>query len=1136
MRNTSSWKADACKILDAAWGEDGSDGDARRLVDVELVLFLASEVASGQPFTDAWALLGGYPFLRATQRVIPERHRRMIAVARHLVLRFKDSRDWQDALDHYTKYPQQVCGYALDLATGRQHRREPSVWPERWEHYQQVLTAPPPYSLDSITIAGDGRHINQLRPWTSVTIPPWLPRHLRLTGDTGDDSGVVGHDVPARDDREPITVRWEELEAAARWGDEAEERVGIPVADRANWAERLARVTLEVRQADDTFSASRKLTIAGITHVIGMVGAGKSTLVDILVLWCALRSKKVCVVADNVTAVLRKVAHLRALGIKAAPVLGQSNRAQHLVRLHRLASPRNGRIAPVDERMFDYASTACALDGFRDHAADPWEIRHAPCLNLTPITDSDEETPAQHGARRTRACPVWDRCQRHQPSRDLVGADVWVATTASLVHTGVPRHLNNQRLRYLELAWNRSDLIIVDEADQVQAQLDSIFSPEQQLIGRDYDAWLDEVIARTKHAIRQAGREQMHEPLVRQWLVALDNANNAVDILYSALSRDAARAQPVLSRRWLDKAYFTEWTLSQSLAQTWAGYGPARTDAHQPAQGWENDPIFHRLRRAFDGLIDDPLGTQDTEDPITRGLVTLTAQTLRDATEPVRQARVMNWFSELTEHLAADNLAVSIEDVEREAVRLEFTLMVAVLANQLDLLMSLFRAIEFELGLEGTSSALFHKAPRDYQPVVPESPMGNVLGFQYLDDDQNRGGRRGPMGRLRFFRCSGVGRAVLLNLHELFAADSPRGPNVLLLSATSWAGTSARYHIDIPVSAVLTPPPKELTAVRASSFRFLPVYVGDRSTPVRVSGKFGDARDTALRQMTAALADPGPGKSILEQHRDRLPEGRRRVLLLTGSYAEARMVAQHLAALRSSWRDQILHLVADDEEFTDSWDGAASLRRSDVHTLATTPAWILVAPLLAVERGHNILNDVKEAAIGAAYFLIRPHPRPDDLSYVIQRANRWATEQIRDSFPAVAGADRQRLGACARAFRAAGHRKWRGLLSLKLAYSNLPSHEREALAWTQLVTIWQVIGRLIRGGVPAQVYFCDAAFAPIAAQRTTGQRDDAALSLLVGLREVLAPYFVPGCTDPDTYLVHTLYGCLHEALSKIKGL
>jgi hypothetical protein len=392
------------------------------------------------------------------------------------------------------------------------------------------------------------------------------------------------------------------------------------------------------------------------------------------------------------------------------------------------------------------------------------------------------------------------------------------------------------------------------------------------------------------------------------------------------------------------------------------------------------------------------------------------------------------------------------------------------------------------------------------------------------------------MGRLRFFRCSGIGRWVLLRLHELFRADSDRGPNVLLLSGTSWAGTSARYHIDVPVTAILTPPSRELEAVRASRFEFFPLFAGQSTSPIKVSGKSGEQREVALQQMLAELANPGAGKSILEQHRDSLPADRKRLLLVVGSYHEARLVANHLVSLRSGWQGQVLHLVADDEEFTDSWDGADGLRRADVHTLARTPAWILVAPLLAVERGHNILNENSQAAIGAAYFLVRPHPRPDDLSYVIQRVNRWATRQIRTDFPVVNGDDRETLGRLATAFRSAGHREWRWLLNLKLAYSSLPVREREALAWTQLVTIWQVIGRLVRGGVPAEVYFCDAAFAPTAARRAENSTEDASLSLLIGLREVLAPYFSPGCSDPDKYLVETLYGCLHETLAKLEGL
>jgi pPIWI RE three-gene island domain Z len=1120
VRDSRAWKADLVKILKREWDTPESSRSVARLVDIELVLYLAERVAPRHSINDASALLGGYPFLLASQDSLPAEHELMISVARHLVLWFKDRDDWRTALLEYREFPETIRGYELDLVSGTAPRRVPSVLSDRFDYYEDVLTHPPADATGTITVAEPGRYFNQAQAGSSVAIPDWFP-----TVPPG-----RGHDVMARTDREPITIPWSELEEAARWGDACEQELPHLRETPSNWEKRLRQVTLEIRQADNTFSESKTLTIAGLTHMIGMVGAGKSTLVDVVILWCHLNRKRVCVVADNVTSALRKTAHLQALGIRAAPVLGQSNRVQHLTRLHRLTSARDGRIAPTDNRMFDLTSTACALDGLRDHSPTPWEIRHAPCLGLVPDEGGADST------NKVRACPVWHSCQRHQPSRDLVEADVWVATPASLIHTPVPRHLNDERLRYLELAWRRSDLIIVDEADQVQTQLDSVFSPEQQLIGEDYDAWLDEVIARTKQTIRQAGREQMHEPLVRQWLVNLDNATIAVDILYSALSRDSARPQPALSRRWLDKAYFTEWTLSQQLAQSWAGYGPVASTSHRPIEGWQDDLVYQRLRRAFDELIDDPLGAANSPDDLTRQLVVLTAQILRDANESVRLRRVTDWLEQTVKQLDDQNIAITIDDLERQAVRLEFMLAVAVLARSLDQAMDMFRAIEIELGLEGTSSALFHRAPRDYQPVVPDSPMGNVLGFQYLDEDTERRRGRAKMGRLRFFRCSGIGRWVLLHLHDLFAADTHRGPNVLLLSGTSWAGTSARYHIDVPVTAILTPPEKQLAAVRGSRFEFFPLFAGERNAPIKVSGKFGEARETALRQMVAELANPGVGKSILEQHRDALPAGRQRVLLLVGSYAEARMVAQHLVTLRSSWQDHVLHLVADDEEFTDSWDSVGGLRRSDVHTLARTAAWILVAPLLAVERGHNILNDDNQAAIGAAYFLVRPHPRPDDLSYVIQRVNRWATHQIRTRFPVVEDPDRSALGRCASAFRSAGHRQWRWLLNLKLAYSSLPVREREALAWTQLVTIWQVIGRLVRGGVPAEVYFCDAAFAPGAARRSENSADDASLSLLIGLRDVLAPYFAPDCTDPDTYLVEALYGCLYEALAQLEGL
>jgi hypothetical protein len=141
------------------------------------------------------------------------------------------------------------------------------------------------------------------------------------------------------------------------------------------------------------------------------------------------------------------------------------------------------------------------------------------------------------------------------------------------------------------------------------------------------------------------------------------------------------------------------------------------------------------------------------------------------------------------------------------------------------------------------------------------------------------------------------------------------------------------------------------------------------------------------------------------------------------------------------------------------------------------------------------------------------------------------------------------LNAAGSAFRTTARGVWRHVLSRPYIYSSLSDDEKKSFVWDQLVTIWQVIGRLVRGGVPARVVFVDAAFASqlAAAQAPfTGQgrrpRRAGDPGLLVRLRDVLAPYFAHtdkdtgtveygARTDPaDAALVKLLYRPLYEAL------
>ncbi|AWI11688.1 MAG: hypothetical protein WAW77_11395 [Caldibacillus thermoamylovorans] len=52
---------------------------------------------------------------------------------------------------------------------------------------------------------------------------------------------------------------------------------------------------------------------------------------------------------------------------------------------------------------------------------------------------------------------------------------------------------------------------------------------------------------------------------------------------------------------------------------------------------------------------------------------------------------------------------------------------------------------------------------------------------------------------------------------------------------------------------------------------------------------------------------------------------------------------------------------------------------------AETEADILVAPILAISRGYNILDiNGNGALFGSAFFLVRPYPVPNNLGYYVQ--------------------------------------------------------------------------------------------------------------------------------------------------------
>jgi len=1139
VRNRSGWHQDLSDALAAVWPSSLTGFSVGDLLDVELGLFLLTEVMPHRQAADAWTLFGGYPYSEAFGDVTTPAQHLMTRRVRHYLWDKRRRYEWHREVRAYLTVPEQLRGFDLKGVEDTPVQREPAHAPGRFDVYRRLLTMPPAFERRDTPIAGDGEY--------------WFPvRDRRFS--VFFDADLAGGDKPCSHDLDaptlggggPLEVEIDELHTAAEEMDELEK--ALPARKRGHWVRRLKRVSLLVRDEQaEAFVPGRPLRIDSLLNMVGMVGAGKSTLRDILAYWAAIKKKlRVVIVVGDVAEELALVGLFNRLGADTAPVIGHSTREKHLTRLHRRVATA-GAPAMIEHQHdgFSYLSSACAVDALRGLGAPaPLRIGEAPCQLLyptgapeptgaTPLFGADEDEEEKPRSKRSSSapkrhlCPLWFRCPRHEAARELVDARIWVANPMSLVHSGLPEHLNKERMRYLEAACRLADLVIVDEADRVQMQLDMAFAPSMTLVGKAPNSWLDEVAGHKVAELARDNRIQLSRHDVSAWITALDTVSAAVDQFYARIVPDEDL------RKWITEDYFSPFTLHQWLIATWFP-DLRQTDPATHPEGRSVDDRS-RVRDGFEKVLndfrDDPLSAPPSEAPdsVRNQLVRLALQVLHD--QDPEQAR--GKLGEVLLRLVDGDPGVAA-DLERQAKRFEFTLIVAVMQHYLDQMTALWPLVEAALNLESTSNVLSRRPPKDFEAIIPESPMGNVLGFQFQRTDRVENG--GQSGELRFFRCNGVGRELLLELARMPEVDGRPGPNVLLLSATSWAGESSRYHVHAPVGAILRPHDDEVEAVLETVFRKEFLYWSEpgadgRLKALRLSGAEPGDRERVLIEMLRQLAVPdralvGAISRLQAELNDIEDPERRRLLLLVGSYAEAATAVDYLNSI-PEWRGRVTRLVSDDADLDDAW---MTLRRGDIATFPSTAGEILVAPLLAVERGHNIVIGDGRAAIGTAYFLARPHPRPDDISLAVQAVNDWAVRQLRTGEFHQAALAQGTPDLAGVAFRKQARAKWNRFLTRRLIWSTLPDEEKRAFTWDQLVVIWQVVGRLVRGGVAARAVFVDAAFAPNEAGYD--MPDTPATSLLVSMRELLAPYFDPESVVPpiERSLVAALYEPLFRAL------
>ncbi len=974
---------------------------------------------TNRPAAEAWALVSGY--CSGTINTEPEA-REMCLLLRERLQYIRTASAWKWWLRHwYVELPSEYRLYRFteSLAGFIQQRHEAALGGERLMRYEQVTQlegTEPTEAPSPLLPAAAGKYAIQIEG-SLLTV-----EISEAMASTFASQAHPTRELPNRVENPPIHV---DLESLAQLGQELDVlEAEAEIEPRGNWYIRLSTLEIVLLNTENVPAIQHTLSIEELFHLVGMLGVGKSTLIWALTYQLAAKEHRhITVVLNTVVEAIRLCVWLRKLGVAAAPALGR-NREDHarkygLANAETLSPDRLFRQA-ADDPVLRWMPVPCALSGSQSVAIPKGK---EPCWNLI----------GEDGKRYR--CPLLAVCPVHTISRDLVESTVWVVNPQSFLYSAAPEGIGSQGLRLLEAIYRISDLVIVDEADRVQVQWDDAFAPTQPLAGSS-DALLDHLHRELPRFSTGAGRR------------------NAANAAFSRLTKTEAQAHVLSDRVFGLMAHspaIAKWIANDQITNVGIFNRLLNELMKQVLRSADTKALRDKLRAEFVQYWRNPLRREEgfLADWISRLLGT-------DERDKRLRHDLERWLADLVGWKV--KIPFSRKEYRLLARKLEFCVLItAMIKRANDIIYQLNWIGEDIPDLE----AKHFELNESITTLVPDPPLGVVLGVRLVGYVPEQ-----SLGVFHYLRYRGLGRWLLLNFPHLYRDHHGiTGPHLLLTSATSWMPGSPQFHLAVqPHAALLTNTPLGK------------VEILFRSDGTKISGA-GRQKERNLRQTIRALAAPqGATPSRLQREVDywRSRGEYRRLLVVVNSYEQTGWVFEELERI-PEWTGRSVRLLPDDDPLCD--EGGIHAREAE--RLHRRDADILIAPLMAIQRGFNILDEDDKALLGTVLFLVRPYPPPEDLGPQVLSMNAWTLSQLKDYQRELADVYSQHGTDAMKHFRNTAYRQWyrRLLGSGRYGVASMNGEFYEEFLRDQFIAVWQTIGRLLRGGRDARVIFIDSAFA-----------------------------------------------------------
>ena len=888
-----------------------------------------------------------------------------------------------------------------------------------------------------------------------------------------------------------------------------------PERRSGNWTQRLNHFEVKVpKKGSGLIPENTTIELSGIKHLIGLPGAGKTTILMVSAVWLGKKGHKVMLVFPSIEVARRYMGDLEFYGVKVGMLVGQNpvTRRNHADRIAETiaASGEQGGFAYTLDGADSFAFN-CLLPAYSPAEISLWGFDKAPCNSI--------QQSSSPGKMKRYLCPVWTMCGRNKAPRDLIDANIWVGHIKSM-DTTVPYQAIDEEIRYFELMARTFDLVIFDEADMVQSNLDSYGLSQLNLSGAD-------------DSIHRTILEQVHIALARKENYRLKD--RTIELYGRNMAEFGSNNTFLVSllqnipRRLKDRFEGQLLTVSQIITEIVDEFKSiSQRDKLSKTELQKRSKKIRALTDVWTSAayaaFYDRTGTDATKKSFNQSFC---SKNLEIDIEKLNSD--WNKLIQLFRAYLAENLVKKLDDIIARIANLFLTICfpngdfphltreaITLLAGISFVILGYQRTVPETRTMvaEGLikEPLLNPSVSNSLHRFTPENLLGFLSGVKYSFSDAKTNRHNSNNVTLSHVTFVGAPRMLMHRFNSLLEADSREdAPAVLMTSATSYLQASPAYHIDLEPDYLLKPKPdkdkknqKDRDKSEYIFLRFQDKKIKHEQRPLRYSGA-GEARNENLLKMVDKLVENGENSEVWKAVRkfDVIEGIHRKAAFVVNGYKQVRAIKQHIDRHYPEVGKKTKAVVRYLQEGEKSSDYVTT---SQCEALGDDESCdLIIFPMMAIGRGVNIVftkgERERDAAIGSIYFLTRPHPTTDDTQLLSSLAGRATQDFDRDEFSSSDG-----LTEIFNAWKTARRQTYKNvgrLLREPLMASRLGIELFEPFTANQMVAILQTIGRGMRNACPVSVYFVDAAWA---IQTAMGKTDTPRDSMLVQMRVILEKY------------------------------